>query len=115
MINTIPSVEEIVEKLEWPDYDAENWLELWENCRVYRIENSVEIKHGKGWQQNIVERTFGELSEKDRKLCLKNNTTGEYIESFRFPTLREAVRACIVKIVELDSEWYKNYTDARLW
>lgn len=118
-----PSVEEIVEALNWSNYNKKDWVKLGRNLRWYKwvnpeeeAQNVLELKEGIGKKQIIVQREFGQLTAMDQILWDKwDPEIREYLEKFTLPTLEDAVRACVSRLIELRSGGKEHYTDTRIW
>lgn len=128
-------VDEIVAELNWPNYDKVNGVDIG-GLRAYKWPNWVELKHGEGQNQNVVQREF-----KNDALWVKLNSLFWKIKSrvnwllrpgniwiasfldaydlpldqYTLPTVHEAVKACLMKLDELNSDWISPVTNARPW
>lgn len=127
-------VDEIVAELNWPNYDKENGVDIG-GLRAYKWPNWVELKHGEGENQTIVQREFKNdtLRVKLNALFWKVKSRAAWllrpgkigivdfldsadfsVEEYTLPTVHEAVKACLLKLDELDSQWIRG-TNTRPW
>lgn len=108
---SLPSSEDIARRLE-----QEESIVIAPNFYAYRWPGSIELKQGAGEEQIIVERGFGELNEADQILWNEwNARVRKYLETYTLPTLEDAVRIGVSRLLELRKQGVKNYIDARLW
>jgi hypothetical protein len=139
IMEVLPTIDEVVDgivaEMNWPNYDQENGVDIG-GLRAYKWPNWVELKHGTGQNQIIVQREFknNQLWFLSKRLLLKiKNQISRLLkrqelwivdfldsadlsfEEYSLRTVHEAVKACLMKLDELDTQWIRGVTNARPW